>query len=131
MSYIRFANDSDVYLYRSVYGGYRLMVAMSTGVPLEGSEAPDDASGRFPRFAPLESPRAGAEYTLNTPQECIALLDVLKGEGLHVPDRVFPRLRFEIHLSSRQSTKPLRHKGYPNRRFFKIQKMFYKNEVVQ
>lgn len=112
MSYVRFGDDSDVYVYRCVYGGFRIHIASNVKTQ----------SG----WMPLGSPLAGRVLTAATRQECVKVLDDAKANGLKVPDCAYARLEFEIMIASRKSNRPLTHRGRRNHYYFKLQKMFYK-----
>lgn len=104
MSYVRFADDSDVYAY---YNGkeYVCHVARMKQNP-ERMEAYlakcGDRYSDLQQFAacydPLDHPLANEVFTVATGQELLDLLTSLKEQGLDVPEHPFKRLREELCL---------------------------------
>ena len=70
MSYVRFGNDSDVYVYDDIYAGLVIFVAGGAGERLIIGE------GAYP--------------------ETLKKLEELKKFGYKVPDRAFERLKNEM-----------------------------------
>ena len=92
MSYCRFAEDSDVYVYQS-FKSLVVQVANNRGhIPTE-YKGPLCLTGEF--FHPIGLPSDGKEFHVTSPEDCITILNRLAEEGYMVPMRAFERLTAE------------------------------------
>lgn len=90
MSYCRFSEDSDVYVYQSF--NYMIVhVANNRGCIPEGYKGSLDTTKKF--FTPIGLPSDGEEYHADSPSACIKILTRLKSEGYKIPQRALDRLR--------------------------------------
>ena len=74
MSYCRCGDeDSDVYVYASIYGGWEVQLSYA-----------------------IDKPKKGESYSLDTHQETLDKLLQLRSEGYKIPEAPLERLRREI-----------------------------------
>lgn len=112
MSYARFSCDdfrSDVHCYESE-DGFVVHVAANRKDPGELPEPVglDDPEAWLERDRivaaalsavepePIDHPAAGEMYVFSSAEECITILEWLRGEGFHVPDHALEALRSEV-----------------------------------
>ena len=102
MSYCRCGNDSDVYLYASVVGGWTLHVAqnkkikemtpMSEKFPLTEEDREQWVREWDECWEIITLPDAGASFRFDTIDEVIEKLNDLKTKGYIVPEYAYERL---------------------------------------
>lgn len=145
MSYCRFGDDSDVYVYSDAcVGGWSTHIAARRRIrPLtEDCPSKEDfeneevwkAAHRAwmervfsdDNYEELQLPPEGDYYHTETVADTIDLLKRLQGLGYVVPVRAFDRLQWEALLERTTGIK-IRHRGQPNRRFRKEYKMWRKS----
>lgn len=117
MSYCRFSSDdfqSDVYCYAHVYGGYQIHVACQRiipAVPLPPkltNEEENDGEKWLARHnkvmeiitiskrEPIGLLHDGYSCNVETAQDCLDFLLMLRKEGYNVPQEAIDRLNYEI-----------------------------------
>ena len=114
MAYCRFGNDSDVYCYESVFGGYQVHVANNRFASDEpfpefphGKVTPQSVSEwniaskewrERAKLVPIDSPIAGASNCFETVDEAIAYLLMLRSNGFAVPEYAIESMREDAKL---------------------------------